>query len=130
MAIYPTEAQMLAFAALPQDEPIVTCNILKIKKGADGLMDPAAFESMMTYARGMKRFVEAASAEFVFSGMVDQLFVGPDDEEFHFMSMMRYPSRAAFVALASDPEIQATIAKDREEGLESQWLFHLTELAS
>ncbi len=128
MSISPTDAQLIEFEALPQDQPIVACNILKIKRGADGLVDPAAMASMMTYAQGMKRFVEAAGAEFIFAGMVDQLFVGPEGEDFQFLSMMRYPSRAAYLSLANDPEIQATIAQDREAGLESQWLLHLTEV--
>jgi|GEM_PF-583810 len=122
MFISPTDAQLIEFEVLPQDQPIVACNILKIKRGADGLVDPVAMASMMTYGQGMKRFGEAAGAEFIFAGMVDQLFVGPEGEDFQFLSMMRHPSRAAYLSLANDPEIQATIDQDREAGLESQWL--------
>ena len=41
---------------------------------------------------------------------------------------MRYPSRRAYLELAGDPQIANTIGKHCEAGLESQWLFAMTEV--
>ena len=49
-------------------------------------------------------------------------------EHFDFVAIMSYPSRRRFLELAGDPEVAATIGKHRDAGLESQWLFAMTEV--
>lgn len=83
----------------------------------------------MQYSRAMKAFVEAHGGTFVLAANVDSQLIGEGGEHFHFVGIMRYPSRQAYLALAGDPEIAETIGKHREAGLESQWLFAMTEVA-
>ena len=43
---------------------------------------------------------------------------------------MRYPTRQAYLELAGDPEVAATIGVARDEALDSQWIFTMDEVAS
>lgn len=129
MATWPTPEQIEAFLAGPADRPVVMLNILELADETDGAPTGASGEeAMMRYARGMRRFVESRGGSFVFAGRIDSQLIGRADEAFGFVSMMRYPSRAAFLELAGDPDIAATIGKDRDAGLKSQWLFALSEV--
>jgi len=106
------------------------CNILKLKRNADGVVDPETFQEMMVYATGMREYAQRNGAEFVFGGLIDSQLVGDGAQDFQIMSMMRYPSREVFLKLAGDPEIAATIGKNRDIALESQWLLAMTEFGA
>ena len=41
--------------------------------------------------------------------------------------LVQFLAEASFLSLAGDPEIARTIGKHRDGGLESQWLFAMTE---
>ena len=132
MSKSPTPEQISRFLAGPEG-PVVMCNLLRLntKEGAkgDGPLDPETFAEMMVYAQGFREFAESHGATFVFAGMIDSQVIGTGGEGFQFMSMMRYPSRQVFVQLAADPHIAETIGKNRDNALESQWLFALSEVS-
>jgi len=128
MATWPTAEQIQTFIDAPQDQPIVICNILSLKPGPDGMPDPETWSKMMEYSVAMGQFVERAGAEFVFAGRINQQFLGEGGEHFHFLSVMRYPSRQTYLELAGDPEVAATIARARDEALDSQWIFTMDEV--
>ncbi|HWB68106.1 MAG TPA: DUF1330 domain-containing protein [Mycobacteriales bacterium] len=127
MSSWPTEEQLAEFLAAPQDEPIVMMNLLRYKPTADGADGMTGEEAMMRYARPMREFVESRGGEFVFAGNVASQLIGEGGEGFDFVSIMRYPSRRTFLELAGDPEIANTIGKQRDAGLDSQWLLVMTE---
>ena len=129
MAKMPTPEQITEFIGGP-DGPVVMCNILKLKRNAEGVVDPETFQEMMVYANGMRDYVQRNGAEFVFGGLIDSQLVGDGAQDFQIMSMMRYPSREVFLKLAGDPEIAATIGKNRDIALESQWLLAMTEFGA
>jgi hypothetical protein len=104
-------------------------NLLRFKERADPPLEHlTGAEATMLYSREMKAFVERHGATFVLAGTIDGQLIGEGGEDFGFVGIMRYPSRAAYIELAGDPEIAATIGKHREAGLESQWLFTVSEL--
>jgi hypothetical protein len=76
----------------------------------------------------MRAFVEERGGTFVLAANVDSQLIGEGGEHFEFVGIMRYPSRAAYLALAGDPEVHRTIGRHREAGLASQWLFAMTEV--
>jgi hypothetical protein len=78
----------------------------------------------------MKEFVESHGGSFVLAADIDSQVIGEGGEGFQFVGIMRYPSRRAYVELAGDPEIARTIGRHREAGLESQWLFAMTEVTA
>jgi hypothetical protein len=129
MATMPTQAQLEEFMRGPQDQPVVMLNLLKFKNRADdshpGL---SGRDAVMQYSTAMKEFVERNGGTFVLAADIDSQLMGEGGEDFEFVALMRYPSRQVFLQLAGDPEIARTIGKHREAGLESQWLFAMTEV--
>lgn len=129
MATWPTHEQLETFLAGPPDEPIVMLNMLTFKQQADAShAGQTGQEAVMQYSRAMREFVESRGGTFVLAANVDQQLIGEGGEHFHFVGIMRYPSRRAYLELAGDPEIAKTIGKHREAGLESQWLFAMSEV--
>lgn len=129
MATQPTPEQVQQFLQGPADQPVVMLNILRFKQLAGDADDGrSGRDAVMQYARAMRQFVESQGGTFVLSANIDSQLIGEGGEGFHFVGIMRYPSRQAFLKLAGDPEIARTIGKHRDAGLESQWLFAMTEV--
>jgi uncharacterized protein (DUF1330 family) len=128
VATMPTQAQIEELIAGPADQPVVMLNLLKFKDRADdthpGL---TGREAVLLYSAAMREFVEANGGSFVVAADIDSQVVG-DGGDFDFVAVMRYPSRRRFLELAADPEITRTINPHRDAGLESQWLFAMTEV--
>lgn len=128
MATMPTQEQIEEFLAGPADQPVVMLNLLKFKDRADdthpGL---SGREAVMLYSTAMREFVEARGGSYVIAADIDSQVMGTGGD-FDFIAVMRYPSRSKFLELAADPEIARTIMPHREAGLESQWLFAMTEV--
>ena len=126
MAIYPTREQMQALLAAPADRPVVMLNLLRFKPRADapdeGLSGEEAYRR---YAGPMTAFVESRGGRVLWTGRVDSQVIDTGGEGFHMIALVEYPSRQAFVAIATDPQVQE-IAVHRAAGLESQWLLAST----
>jgi Domain of unknown function (DUF1330) len=126
MATWPTPDQIETFLAGPADQPVVMLNMLQFKARADD--GSTGHDAVMRYSRAMKEFVEARGGTFVLAANVDSQVIGEGGEGFQFVGIMRYPSRQQYLELAGDPEVARTIGRHREAGLESQWLFAMTEV--
>lgn len=132
MATWPTADQIETFLAGPPDQPVVMLNMLTFKDVAE---DPDTGETVSgkevvrRYSRAMKGFVERGGGTFVLGADIDSQVIGAGGEQFAFVGIMRYPSRGRYLELAGDPEVAATIGRYREAGLESQWLFAMTEVS-
>ena len=122
MAIYPTPEQIQTLIAGPPDRPVVMVNVLRFKPRADapdeGLSGEEAYR---LYAREMRAFVESKGGRFLWIGRVESQVIGTGGEDFHMIGLVEYPSRQAFLAIATDPNVQE-IGVHRTAGLESQWL--------
>jgi len=104
-------------------------NLLTFKEHADASHDGmTGREAVALYSNAMKEFVEQHGGSYVLAAYVDSQLIGEGGESFEFVGVMRYPSRQAFLTLAGDPEIASSIGRHREAGLESQWLFAMTEV--
>ena len=131
MAIYPTPEQMQKLMAGPQDQPVVMVNLLRFKPRADAADEGVSGqEAYMRYASKMRKFVESKGGRFIWVGQVDSQVIGEGGEGFHTVGLVEYPSRKAFLEIASDPYVQNDIGAHREAGLESQWLLAATEMPS
>ncbi len=111
----------------PEDTPVVMVNLLKFKGQADGANEGmSGGESYMKYGEQMKKFVESKGGRFIWSGRVDSMVIGESDADFDVIALVEYPSRKAFVEIATSDHV-ATIGEDRKMGLEGQWLIATTE---
>jgi uncharacterized protein (DUF1330 family) len=126
MAIYPTPQQIETLMAGPAGRPLVMVNVLRFKPQADapdaGISGEEAYRR---YARPMQKFVESKGGRILWMGRVDSQVIGTGGEEFHMIGLVEYPSREAFLAVATDPHVQE-IGVHRTAGLESQWLIATT----
>jgi len=105
-------------------------NLLAFKNRAGDHPDKEAegssgAEAYMLYAEKMKKFVESKGARFLWTGKVDSMVIGESDVEFQMVGLVEYPSRKAFIEIATSGHV-AEIGKDRGRGLEGQWLIACT----
>jgi uncharacterized protein (DUF1330 family) len=128
MALYPTPEQIQALLSGPMDGPVVMVNLLRFKPKADapdeGLSGEEAYRR---YADEMRNFVASKGGRFLWVGRVDSQVIGDGGEGFHMIGLVEYPSRQAFLAIASDAHVQ-DIGVHRAAGLESQWLLAATSM--
>ncbi len=119
IALYPTREQLEKLLADPAPTPVVMLNLLCFKPGGE-----AAY---LRYAGPMRQIVEARGGRFLWSGRVTSQVVGDGGGGVQIAALVEYPSRKAFVEIATSPEV-AAISGDRAEGLEGQWLLATTTL--
>jgi uncharacterized protein (DUF1330 family) len=126
MAIYPTSEQIQTLLAGPPDQPVVMLNLLRFKPAAhapdEGVSGEEAYRR---YADPMVKFVESKGGRVLWTGRVDSQVIDTGGEGFHMIALVEYPSRQAFVAIATDPHVQE-IGVHRAAGLASQWLIAAT----
>ena len=126
MVLYPTPEQIETLLAGPAGRPVVMVNLLRLKPRADAPDEGmSGEEAYRRYAEAMRRFVESRGGRFLWIGRVDSQVIGTGGEGFHMIGLVEYPSREAFVAIATDPHVQE-IGVHRAAGLESQWLLAAT----
>jgi uncharacterized protein (DUF1330 family) len=114
ISLYPTQEQLQALLADPSDGPVVMLNLLRFKPGGE--------EAYLRYARAMRKIVEGRGGRFLWSGRVTAQVLGSGGEGFEVVGLVEYPSRKAFVEVATSKEV-AEIGIHRSEGLEGQWLI-------
>jgi uncharacterized protein (DUF1330 family) len=98
----------------PNQEAVVMLNLLKFKPNG-------GLESYKQYIQAASPFVEAVGGKTIYLGKPDELLNG--DETWDLMMLVQYPSRAAFLDMANDPEY-IKIHAYREEAVESDALRH------
>lgn len=127
--VYPSAKQILPLAEDPRSERIAMVNLLKFRDRAeykDGRPDDiSGREAYMRYIAEMGPIVEAAGGRLLFSGDVHELVIGEVDELWDAVGIAEYSSRAAFVRIATSPEVTA-IGVHREAGLAGQLLILTT----
>jgi uncharacterized protein (DUF1330 family) len=126
IALYPKPEQLQSLLADPSDQPVVMVNLLRFKRSADAPNDGVSGEeSYRRYAQQMIAFVESKGGRLIWSGRVDSQVIGEGGDFFHMVGLVEYPSRKAFVEIATDPYVQE-IGVHRAAGLEGQWLLAAT----
>jgi uncharacterized protein (DUF1330 family) len=129
IAQYPEPEQIQELMKGPADTPVVMLNLLSFKEhGDDGNEAMTGEESYGRYAERMRGFVESKGGRFIWSGRVDSMVIGESDADFDVVALVEYPSRSAFLEIASSAHV-AEIGQDRAKGLAGQWLIATTEAA-
>lgn len=110
--------QGAAFFGSPESGPVVMLNLLRFRERADYAHAPAlepaggcsGREAYDRYMREMLPLLEASGGAVLFSGTSAPFLIGPPDESWDHVLLVRQASRAAFLAFASDPESQRITA--------------------
>ena len=126
MAITPNEAQFLALAEAPDDQPVVMLNLLKYKQQAsDG--EGSGEDAYRKYGQAAVAMVEERGGTVLWMGRADQILIGDPDEDWDTVVLVQYPSRAAFLDMVSQPDYLKA-HEDRESGLERTVLVACTAM--
>lgn len=122
IALYPKQEQLEALARGADGGPVVMLNLLRFKAHATAPDEGASGEeAYRRYADAMRKLVEARGGRILFQGRVEGQVIGEGGEGFHAVALVEYPSRRAFVEMATSPEV-AQVGVHRAAGLEGQWL--------
>lgn len=128
-ALYPTGEQIQGLLDLGGDTPIVMLNLLKFRETAEyeDASEPAVSgrEAYMRYGQPMSAIVQANGGKMLFMAKVDAMAIGVVEEVWDTVALVEYPSRAAFVAIATSPEVQK-LGHHRAAGLAGQLLIQVT----
>ena len=99
--------EMQALAGSPEDGPIVMLNLNRYSDR----------EAYLRYGAVAARVLDRLGGRILWHAPVQGAVIGEDGDAYDDVIAVWYPSAAAFVALATDPEIMVARA-DRVEGLE------------
>lgn len=129
MATAPTDEQLEALLRGPAEGSIRMINLLKFKARAeyeDGTDGECAngMEAYLRYGEALDDgILEAAGATMIYSEPVVTGVIGAADAlDFDIIAIVNYPSREAFIDMASSAAYQEA-HKHREAGLERQLLI-------
>ncbi|MGI9595104.1 MAG: DUF1330 domain-containing protein [Acidimicrobiales bacterium] len=127
-SIHADEQALATMAQKDLDGPVVMLNLLRYREraesghGVDGLTGEEAYRF---YGREFAKLNPRFGGEPIWMGLADQVVVGREDWD--VVILVRYPSRAAFVSMMSDPDYQA-IAPIRAAALADSRLIETDQL--
>jgi uncharacterized protein (DUF1330 family) len=99
MAIDPSGTDLKRYLADDAGGPIVMLNLLRFADGGRARYDE--------YARAAAPFLAKAGGELVYAGDGSTALVAEAGQAWDAVLLVRYPSRAAFLAMVADPAYQA-----------------------
>lgn len=98
MAIDPQGSDLKRFVAEDPGGPVVMLNLLRFVDGGA--------ERYAEYARAVAPFLAKVGGELVYGGEGATALVAESGQAWDAVLLVRYPSRAAFLAMVGDPEYQ------------------------
>lgn len=132
MPIYPRPDQFEALMKSDIEGPICMLNLLVFKQRAeyeDGReSELSGREAYGLYGALMKPFVESKGGHLHHTSSAHLLMIGDGELEWDAVAIMEYPSRQAFVEIATAPEV-AEFGVHRSAGLAHQLLVACSEMA-
>ena len=110
--IHPERAALEALAALADDEPVVMLNLLRFREQASypegSAHEPCSGrEAYARYGAEAVKHVQAVGGKPLWIGEAQLSIIGPTDEGWDDVLLVQYPSRKAFLTMASNPEYLA-----------------------
>ena len=120
--------QLSILAGLPTGAPVVMLNLLKFRAVAryeHGDESCSGAEAYERYSQIARPALAKVGASLVFMGKPAMSLIGPSDECWDLMFLIKYPSVEAFSSMVSAPEYQAAL-KHRTAALEESRLTPIT----
>ena len=105
--IEPRPEQFQRLAQSDDTAPVTMINLLRFKDRADGIDaddDITGAEAYQRYADAVRPFLEGVGGKVLMQLVATESVIGPEDPEWHVMLAVEYPSRQAFLKMASDIE--------------------------
>ena len=113
--VEPTNEQLAAFIADDPGGPIVMLNLLRYREVADYAEAPdlapaspiSGHEAYQRYSEGVLPILAGIGGGIELFGPCHGTLIGPADEAWDEIVLVRYPDTAAFVGMVSSAEYQA-----------------------
>lgn len=110
--VHPDRAVLEALSQLADDEPVVMLNLLRFRDHASYAEGSphapcSGREAYARYGAVAVRHVQAVGGKPVWMGDAQLTLIGPADEPWDEVLLVEYPSRKAFLTMASNPEYLA-----------------------
>lgn len=101
--------------ALPDHGPVTMLNLMRFReRSLDGR--GSGWDAYLRYSALAIRRIKAVGGTIVWTGNAEAVALGvPDRHRWDYVALVRYPSRAAFLAMMTSPEY-AVANVERENG--------------
>ena len=126
MDMNPTSAQLEALRRMPQDQPVVMLNLVKLRaQSADG--DGTGWDAYLRYSRGFAPLLKACGGTILWAGDAKGVALGDDRADaWDYAVLVRYPRPLDFVATMTSPGY-AAINRHRHNALEKHLIVPVAE---
>ncbi len=134
MSSAPTEAQIATLMSLPADAPLAVLNLFKFYERAHYQPEDQEFGTPDADISGEEAFarymvvsdakIQSTGGRIVFRTPVEQVLMGSDAFDFDLTAVMYFPTRSAFIAMMTDPEV-AVSSRHRQAALAKHNMLHL-----
>lgn len=105
--VTPTTEQLAALAGSPEEGPVVMLNLLRYRDEASDGSGRTGREAYLQYGVLVIEMVLDRGGSVVFQGSADEMVIGPSDEAWDDVVLVRYPSRAAFLDMVTSEAYRA-----------------------
>ena len=115
-----------ALRALPDDAPVTMLNLMRFRaRSLDG--NGSGWDAYLRYSRLTIKLIKAQGGTIVWAGDAEAVALGaPDRHRWDYVALVRYPSRAAFLAMMNSPAY-AVANVERENGCEDHAIVAVRE---
>jgi uncharacterized protein (DUF1330 family) len=133
----PSDASAKQLFSKPIQGEVIMLNLLRFKEVADYSNFPeiapkvkiSGKEAYQIYINQTIPFLEKSGGEIILLGKCDHFFIGPTEEKWDLMMMVKQKSLESFLSFASDPQYSKVIGH-REAALVNSRLLPLEEINS
>lgn len=123
----PTAEQFRDLASSADDGPVVMINLLRYAETASDGSGRTGREAYQHYGAAVLPMVAARGGSVELMAEAAPTVIGPPDEQWDDVVLIRYPSRAAFLDMVTSDEYQAVTAH-RTAGLADSRLIPIRRL--
>lgn len=118
-----------ALSALQDDAPVTMLNLMRFRERAlDG--NGSGWDAYLRYSALAIKSIKAHGGTIVWAGTAEALALGlADSNRWDYVALVRYPSRAAFIAMMTSPDY-ALANVERESGCAAHTILAIRETYS
>lgn len=93
-----------ALAALPDDAPVTMLNLMRFRdKSLDG--NGSGWDAYLRYSALTIKLIKGVGGKITWTGNAEAVALGiPEQSQWDYVALVRYPSRAAFIAMMTSPD--------------------------
>lgn len=115
-----------ALSTLPDDTPVVMLNLMRFReRSLDG--NGSGWDAYLRYSALAIKLIKAQGGTIAWTGTAEAVALGrPEENRWDYVALVRYPSRAAFIAMMTSPEY-AHANIERENGCATHKILAIRE---